>query len=70
MVKLKDSEVFSCLSYINIHYCLKHRIPLMHRQFFRQFSQDQDYVDRYCNDRKKPFHFACRKWYLYDNPQS
>ena len=42
----------------------------MHRQYFRIFSQDPNFVDRFCNDRKTPFLFACRKWYLYNNPQS
>ena len=28
-----------------------------------------DYIQSFCNDRRNPFHFACRHWYLYDNPQ-
>ena len=26
-------------------------------------------ISSLCNDRNNPFHFACRKWYLYNNPQ-
>ena len=41
----------------------------MHRHFFRKISQNLDYFQAHCNDRRIPFHFACRKWYLYNNPQ-
>ena len=41
----------------------------MHRQFFRKISQNPEYVERFCNGRNNPFHFACRKWYLYNSPQ-
>ena len=41
----------------------------MHRQFFKILPQNPDYVQTHCNDRKNPFHFACRKRYLYNNPQ-
>ena len=37
---------------------------MCHRQFFRVISQNRDYVERLCNDRNNPFHFACRKWTL------
>ena len=40
----------------------------MHRQFFKRQSQNADYVQTHCNDRINAFHFACRKWYLYNNP--
>ena len=52
----------------NIHYYLKHRIPMKHRQFFKKLSKNPDYVQTHCNDRGSPFHFACRKWYFYNNP--
>ena len=44
---------------------MKLRIPIMHRHFFRKFSQNIDYIQTYCNDRRNPFHFACRQWYNY-----
>ena len=60
---------YSNLSNINTSYYLKHRIPKMHRHFFKKLSQNRDYVQTHCNDLKNPFHFACFKWYLYNNPQ-
>ena len=36
----------------------------MHRQFFRIFSQNPDFVNSHCNDLDIAFHFECRKWYL------
>ena len=27
------------------------------------------YIQTHCNDRRNPFHFACRQWYSYNNPQ-
>ena len=56
-------KIYCNLSYINIHYYLKLRIPIMHRQFFIKISQKRDYIQTHCNDRKNPFHFACRQWY-------
>ena len=32
---------------------------------FRKMSQNRDYTQTFCNDRRNPFHFACRKWYSY-----
>ena len=55
-------KIFSHQRYINISYYLKHRIPIMHRQFFKKLSQNHDYVETHCNDRNYPFHFACQKW--------
>ena len=40
------------------------------RQLFRKISQNADYVKTHCNDVSIPFHFLCRKWYLYKNPLS
>ena len=37
----------------------------MHRHFFRILSQIGYYVQTHCNDLNNPFHFACRKIYLY-----
>ena len=37
-------------------------------QFFIKISHNRAYVQTYCNDRRKFFHFACRQWYSYNNP--
>ena len=37
----------------------------MHRQFFRKISQNRDYIQTYCNDRRNPFEFVCRQRYNY-----
>ena len=55
-------KIYSHQRYINISYYLKHRIPKMHRQFFKKLSQNNDYVQTHCNDRNNPFHFAYQKW--------
>ena len=54
---------------INIHYYLKLRIPIMHRQFSKTLVQNLENIQTFCNDRRNPFHFTCRQWYLYNNPQ-
>ena len=54
---------------MKIHYYLKLRIPIMHRHFLKKFSQNLEYVQTHCNDRRKPFHFECCQWYSYNNPQ-
>ena len=41
----------------------------MHRHFFRKLSQNRVYIQTHCNNLNNPFHFACRKWYLYNSPQ-
>ena len=41
----------------------------MHRHFFRNTSQNPEYIQTHCNNRRNPFHFASRKRYLYNNPQ-
>ena len=63
-------KIYSNLSQINIHCYLKLRIPMGHRQFFRKLSQTRECIQTFCNDRRNPFHFACRQWYSYNNPQS
>ena len=55
-------KIYSHQRYINISYYLKHRIPIMHRQFFKILSRNRDYVQPHCNDRNNPFHFACQTW--------
>ena len=62
-------KIYSNLSNINIHHYLKLRIPIMHRQFFKKLSQNCDFLQTFCNDRRNPIHFACRQWYSYNNPQ-
>ena len=29
----------------------------------------KEFIENLCNDLNIPFHFACRQWYLYNNPQ-
>ena len=43
-----------------IHYYLKLRIPMCHRQFFRRISQNREYIQSPCNDKKNHFilHFT------------
>ena len=62
-------KFYSHQQYMNICYYLKHRIPKMFRQFFKIICKNPEYVELFCKDIKNPFQFACRKWYLYNNPQ-
>ena len=55
-------KTYSHQRHINISYYLKHRIPIMHRQFLKILSQNRDYVQTHCFDRNIPFHFASQKW--------
>ena len=59
----------SNLSNINKHYHLKFGLPPLHRQFSIKLSHNRDYIQTKSNDRRNAFHFACRQWYLYNNPQ-
>ena len=34
----------------------------MHRHFFRKLAQNPDFIEIFRNDRRNPFHFACRRW--------
>ena len=36
--------------------------------FFKRIAKNCDYIQTHCNDRRNPFHIACRQWYLYNNP--
>ena len=29
---------------------------------------NREYIQTHCNDINNPFHFACRQWYSYKNP--
>ena len=60
-------KIYSNLSHINILYYLKFRKPILHLQFFRKISQNREYIQAHCNDRRNPFHFACRQWFSYNN---
>ena len=62
-------KILSNLSQINIHYHLLLGAPPLHRQFFIKISKNRDYIQTHCNDRRNTFHFACRQWFLYNNPQ-
>ena len=55
---------YSSLSNINISFCIKFPIPIMHRHFFKIISQNPEYVERVCNDRNNPFHFSIRNWMI------
>ena len=56
-------KIHSNLSNINICCFLKHRIPMCHRKSLLKISQNRDYIQTHCNERRNPFHFACRHWY-------
>ena len=62
-------KIYSNLSHINIHYHLRLGTSPLHRQFSIKILQNSDYIQTFCNDRRNPFHFACRQWYSYNNPQ-
>ena len=34
----------------------------MRRHFFRNLSQNPEYVRRFYNDKTNPFHYAIREW--------
>ena len=55
--------IYKDLCHLNIQYYL------MHHCFFKILSQNREYVQTHFNDLNNPFHSACRKWYLYNNPQ-
>ena len=55
-------KICSHQRYINITYYLKHRVPILHRQFFKTLSRNCYYVQTYCKDRNNLFHFACQTW--------
>ena len=59
---------YSNLSHINIHYHLRLGASPLHRHFFKKISHNRDYIQTHCNDRRNTFHFACRQWYSYNNP--
>ena len=42
----------------------------MHRILFGKIFHNKKCIDKFCDDQFNAFHNVCRKWYLYDNPQS
>ena len=58
-------EIYSNLSYINIHYHLILGASPLHRQFFKHLLKNRNYIRNHCNDYRNPFHLACRQWCLY-----
>ena len=62
-------KIYSNLSNINIHYHLRLGSSLLHKLFFMKISKNRDYIQTYCTDRRNSFHFACRQWYSFNNPQ-
>ena len=58
------------LSNINLCNFLKFQIPIMHREFSKKISQNEDYMRIYCNDWFNTFHYACRQRYSCSNPQT
>ena len=61
-------KILSNLSHINKHYHLRLGSPPLHRQIFIKISHNREYIQTFCNDRRNPFHFACRQWFSYNNP--
>ena len=61
-------KIYSNLSNINFHYHVRLGAPPLHRHFFRILLKNRDYIQTRCNNRRNPFHFACRQWYSYNNP--
>ena len=39
------------------------------RLFFKLMLQNKECIQAHCSNRRNPLHFACRKWYLCNNPQ-
>ena len=61
-------KIYSNLSNINIHYHLTLGVSPLHHRFFINVLKNRDYIQTHCNNRRNPFHFACRQWYSYNNP--
>ena len=62
-------KIYSHSRCINISYYLEFQLPMCHRQFFKVLSQNPEYVQTHCNDKYNPFHFECRKRFLYNKPR-
>ena len=68
-IKKLTIKIYSNLSHINIQYHLRLGTPPIHRQVFLKISQNRDYIQTHCNNRRNPFHFSFRQWFSYNNPQ-
>ena len=62
-------NIYTNLSNINVQYYLKLQITMCHRKILLKMSQNPEIIQTFCNDRRNPFHYACRRWYLYNYPQ-
>ena len=60
IVKL-TTKIVCNLSNINICYYLKLPIPMCHRQFLKNLTENLDFVKTHFNDRNNSFQFAIRK---------
>ena len=40
----------------------------MNKNFSLNFYKNRDYILSHGSDRGNPFHFACHRWYKYNNP--
>ena len=69
IIQILNSTLKNYSSLSNINICYLYMLSLCHRNFFRIMSQNQEYVEIHCNFRNIPFHFAIRKWYLYNITQ-
>ena len=36
--------------------------------FINKISQNCNFIQTHCNDRRNTFHFPCHQWYSYNNP--
>ena len=68
-INILKIKIYSNLSNINIHYHLRLGSLPLRRQVFIKLLKNRDYSQTYCNDRRNPFHFESRQWYLYNNSQ-
>ena len=63
-INKQTKKIQSNLPHINIYYHIKLGSPPLHRQFSIKISQNHDYIQTFCNDRRNLFHFACLQSYL------
>ena len=61
-------KIYSNLLNTNILYHLRLGSSPLYHQFFIKVSQNHNYIQTHCNNHRNTFNFACRQWYLYNNP--
>ena len=61
-INLLTLEFYARQSDMTIRYYLRHRIHMMHRQFFRKIAHSKEYIESFCNEITNPFQYACRHW--------